>query len=57
MSDLMASFWRDEDALGTVEMVLLLAVLVAIALLFSTTVNDWVDTNLKRAMPDDVEEN
>lgn len=57
MGNLMRSFWKEEDALGTVEMVLLLAVLVAIALLFSGTVKNWVSTNLTKALPNDVTDN
>lgn len=47
MGNLMRSFWKEEDALGTVEMVLLLAVLVAIALAFSGTLKTWVENALK----------
>ena len=57
MGHLMKSFWKEEDALETVEMVLLLAVLVAIALLFSGTVKGWVTTNLDNALPNDVTNN
>ncbi len=42
MGNLVRSFWKEEDALGTVEMVLLLAVLVAIALIFKDAIVDWV---------------
>ncbi len=47
MGNLMRSFWKEEDALGTVEMVLLLAVLVAIALAFSGTLKTWVENALE----------
>ncbi len=57
MGNLMKSFWKEEDALGTVEMVLLLAVLVAIALLFSGMVKNWVSTNLTKALPNNVTDN
>ena len=57
MGNLMKSFLKEDDALGTVEMVLLLAVLVAIALLFSGMVKNWVSTNLTRALPNDVTDN
>ncbi len=50
MGNLMRSFWKEEDALGTVEMVLLLAALVAIALLFTSTVKPWVQKNWKRLL-------
>ncbi len=56
MSNLLKSFWKEEDALGTVEMVLILAVLVAIALLFGGTVKGWVERNLDKAMPSDLSE-
>ncbi len=35
-------FLKEEDGLGTVEMVLLVAVLVAIALIFGRTIKGWV---------------
>lgn len=54
MISLLKSFWKEEDALGTVEMVLILAVLVSIALLFGGTVKGWVEDNLQKAMPNDL---
>ena len=57
MGELMKSFWQEDDGLGTVEMVLLLAVLVGVALLFSGTVKQWVQNNLSKALPDNVENN
>lgn len=55
--DLLKDFWNEEDALGTVELVLILAALVAIALLFGGTLKSWVTTNLQNAMPGDIEPN
>ena len=57
MGELMKSFWQEDDGLGTVEMVLLLAVLVGVALLFSGTVKEWVKNNLSNALPDSVDNN
>ena len=50
MGNLMRSFWKEEDALGTVEMVLLLAALVPIALLFTSTVKPWVQKKLEETL-------
>lgn len=48
MDKLLRSFWQEEDALGTVEMVLLLAVLVAIALIFKDAIVDWVTVTVEK---------
>lgn len=44
-------FWNDEEGLGTLEIVLITAVLVGVALLFSNSIYDWVKTNLLNAKP------
>lgn len=36
-------FWKDEDGLGTVEMVIIIAVLVGVALIFRKEVFKFVD--------------
>lgn len=45
--ELWKQFYEEEDGLGTVEMVVLLAVLVSIALIFRKQVIDFVRSNLQ----------
>lgn len=45
--ELWKQFYEEEDGLGTVEMVVLLAVLVSIALIFRKQVIDFVRNNLQ----------
>lgn len=35
-------FWKDEDGLQTLEIMLIIAVIVVIALLFRDNITDWV---------------
>ncbi|MBU9724251.1 MULTISPECIES: Flp1 family type IVb pilin [Bacillaceae] len=42
----MKKFWNDEEGLGTVELLLIVAVLVAVALLFGQRIIDWVESIL-----------
>lgn len=44
--ELLREFYTDEEGLGTVEMVVLLAVLVSIALIFRNQVIDFVRNTL-----------
>ena len=44
--DLLKRFMKEEDGLGTVEMVVLLAVLVSIALIFRNQIISFVRDNL-----------
>ncbi len=44
--ELLREFYTDEEGLGTVEMVVLLAVLVSIALIFRKQVIKFVNDNL-----------
>lgn len=44
--ELLKEFYMDEDGLGTVEMVVLLAVLVSVALIFRKQVLKFVDDKL-----------
>lgn len=39
-------FWNDEEGLGTLEIILIAAVLVAVALLFRDKIMGWVNTLL-----------
>lgn len=38
------NFWNEEDGLGTLEILLILAVLVAIAIVFRKWIISWVNT-------------
>jgi len=40
------NFWNDEEGLGTLEIILIAAVLVAVALLFRDRITTWVKTLL-----------
>lgn len=42
MKKLLARFWKEEEGFGTVELVILIGVLVAIALLFRSAITDYV---------------
>lgn len=46
MLSLVKGFFKEEDGMGTVEVVLILAVLVTIALIFRKTITEWVRTTL-----------
>ncbi|WP_170885513.1 Flp1 family type IVb pilin [Bacillus alkalicellulosilyticus] len=37
------NLWNDEEGLGTLEMLLIVAVLVAVALLFGRKIIEWVE--------------
>ncbi|MCZ0703134.1 Flp pilus assembly pilin Flp [Natronobacillus azotifigens] len=40
------SFWKEEEGLGTLEILLIIVVLVGIALLFGSTIRGWVQNLL-----------
>lgn len=46
MLSLVKGFLKEEEGMGTVEVVLILAVLVTIALIFRKTITEWVRTTL-----------
>lgn len=46
MLSLVKGFLKEEEGMGTVEVVLILAVLVTIALIFRKTITAWVRTTL-----------
>lgn len=41
------NFWNDEEGMGTLEILLIVVVLVAVALLFSDQLTTWVTDLLK----------
>ena len=47
-------FFREDDGLGTVEIVLILAVLVGIALIFRTYISDFISEIMANIMGDSV---
>ncbi len=53
MSDLIRRFIREEDGLGTVEIVVLIAVLVGIALIFRDAIIKFVTGIMKSVFADD----
>ena len=50
MMRMIKSFWQDESGLGTVEIVVILAVLVSIALIFRTQITEFVRTALAKLL-------
>lgn len=53
MRNLVKSFLKEEDGLGTVEIVVLIAVLVGIALIFRDAIIKFVTDILKNVFADD----
>lgn len=45
MKNLLARFWKEEEGMGTVEIVIIIAVLVAVALIFRKAIIQFV-TNI-----------
>lgn len=45
MLDAMKGFWQDEEGMGTLEVILIAAALIVVALLFKDRLKGWV-TNL-----------
>ncbi len=54
--ELMKQFWKEEDGMGTVEIVMIIAALMCIALLFRQTITDFASTIISQVFPDDVKE-
>ena len=52
MNDLQ-KFWNEEDGMGTVEIVLIIAALVAVALVFRKAITDFMTDALKNVFGDD----
>ncbi|MDH6425594.1 MULTISPECIES: Flp1 family type IVb pilin [unclassified Paenibacillus] len=49
MLDSMSNFWEDEEGLGTLEMILIIAVLIAVVLLFKDKIQEVVEALIKTA--------
>lgn len=43
MKNLFKRFWKEEEGMGTVEIVIIIAVLVAVALIFRGAITGWVE--------------
>lgn len=41
-------FWEEEDGIATVEILLILAVLIVIALIFKNAIVDWVTKTVEK---------
>jgi len=50
-------FWNEEDGIATVEILLILAVLIVIALLFRNAIINWVKQMLASIFPNTEETN
>lgn len=48
MGNILKEFWQEEEGMGTVEIVLIIAVLVSIAMMFRGQVIEFVGKNLKK---------
>jgi hypothetical protein len=51
MTNLIKSFLKEEDGMGTVEIILIIAVLVGIALLFRAQIINFVNRMIGRVFP------
>lgn len=54
MNDLQ-KFWNEEDGMGTVEIVLIIAALVAVALIFRKAITGFMQTALSNVFGSDTE--
>lgn len=50
--NILKKFWMEEDGMGTVEIILIIAVLVIIALLFRNKIMEWVESMIEKLFPD-----
>ena len=46
---MLTNFWKDEEGLGTLEILLIIAVLIAVALLFKDKIIEWVERILNKS--------
>lgn len=52
MLGLFRNFLKEEEGMGTVEIVVIIAVLVSIALIFRNVITDWVRTTITNIFND-----
>ena len=50
MKNMLKKFWSDESGMGTVEIVLIVSVLIAISMLFGQTILAWVGTTIEEIL-------
>ncbi len=53
MVKLFKDFWYEEDAMGTVEIVIIIAVLVAIAIIFKDSIYNFASDMMKKVFTSD----
>jgi len=53
--NMLKQFWAEEDGFAVVELLLILAVLIVIAILFRNTIIEWVKGILGSLFPDSTE--
>lgn len=49
---MLKKFWQEEEGMGVVEILLIIAVLIIIAILFRNTIINWVKDVLAKLFPD-----
>jgi Flp pilus assembly pilin Flp len=54
MRNLLKRFWYEESGMGTVEIVIIIAVLVGVALLFQDQITGFVETAANKIFDDDI---
>lgn len=56
MKDFFKRFWREEDGMGTIEIIIIIAVLVAVALIFKTQITEFVTRLMNKFFnPDEID--
>lgn len=53
MKEMIKRFWNEEEGFGTVELVILIGVLVAVALLFRTSIINFVNSLMAKTFNTD----
>lgn len=51
MNKLLMKLWTEEEGLGTLELLLIVAVLVGVAILFGNTIVEWVQDIIEGINP------
>lgn len=52
--ELLKRFWKEEEGMGTIELVMIIAALMCVALLFREQITSFVDKILKRVMAEEL---
>lgn len=48
MKEMLKRFWHEEDGMGTIEVVIIIAVLVAVALIFKNGITEFVKSLMNK---------